>query len=234
MSSFNGDCSRDATSCSSRSPRSSPRGRGPCAAPEATRTRAAMPRSGCPRRQRRRRGRRSSLPGSAWIQRGTGLSSRREWSRAGRRRWRPIRRSGSSPCTRRATFSSGPAQTDRSPRASETFASFPIPPPPPPSPASESIEWGRFSMRPRPPRWSRGDGDGSVHRSRGPSRRSSSSSRSCRLDDERRRQRSVVVMGERISGRGEAERAASEYRHEHRRTTRPPPLAVAATFGRNI
>ena len=39
------------------------------------------------------------------------------------------------------------SSTDSSPRASGTFASFPIPPPPPP--ASASIEWGRFSMRPR-------------------------------------------------------------------------------------
>jgi hypothetical protein len=65
--------------------------------------------------------------------------------RAGRRRSRSIRRSGSSPHPSRDLQVR--SSTVSSPRASGTFASFPIPPPPPP--ASASIEWGRFSMRPR-------------------------------------------------------------------------------------
>jgi hypothetical protein len=44
----------------------------------------------------------------------------------------------------------------------------------------------------------------------------------------------VVVMGERISGRGEAGRAASEYRHEHRRTPRPPPSQSPRLWAENV
>ena len=44
----------------------------------------------------------------------------------------------------------------------------------------------------------------------------------------------VVVMGERISGRGDAGRAASEYRHEHRRTPRPPPSQSPRLWAENV